>query len=612
MEPGIVGDEPAVPRDLTDDQPGSQGSTEIEDSFGGDDLLLPDSMRNGDEAPDTVPAPPSPSPESGTVDSGEVDDFADEPSNWRARKRDGTILEFPDLACFHQWVSDGIITIDDQISRFGNPWRRIAEVPELVGLCEMTGAPQPVATAEPAEQSPPTDFGAPQLTSKELEMPDGIPGIGTLDGLDEGGVAASHGMGLSSLADDLLIPKEDANPDMVGTVTDFRLDPTQQMTDSQEMALAGSTLEMQVPDAAFSLGPSINGQLDPSLAAEPGAPQPFDPSAATVPAFNLGAEGGLTLPPSMGDDGADLLADPVGGPTLDPGRHIEPVKAQHLPGADAPFEVPITGDETGNLHMGLMAKVILGSLALVMVGSIYYAFTRSSVEEGESGEKPTAEESRVQDKKQVQDVANKSEQNADVAVNKEALAKLGKGHARQAENSARRGRNKVEYTAVLIDNSKNNNKKAKEKAARKNKKALKKKAEKPKPNAKEEPKVAHASYDGLMSAASKALKSGASKRAIHYLREAAKLNPRSVEPIAKMGWAYLKMGNPTQAILKFEEVRQKNPGYRNTYVGLGKALERAGRTQAAIAAYRKYLVICPKCRKSERAKAALLRLGVQP
>jgi tetratricopeptide (TPR) repeat protein len=116
-------------------------------------------------------------------------------------------------------------------------------------------------------------------------------------------------------------------------------------------------------------------------------------------------------------------------------------------------------------------------------------------------------------------------------------------------------------------------------------------------------------FDELMKAAREAQKARQYITAIGYLKQASLKNPKSVEPIAKLGWAYLAAGNPTQAILKFSEARRKNPAYRDTYVGLGKALERAGRNDDAIGVYKKYLRMCPNCRKAKGVRASLMRLG---
>jgi tetratricopeptide (TPR) repeat protein len=119
------------------------------------------------------------------------------------------------------------------------------------------------------------------------------------------------------------------------------------------------------------------------------------------------------------------------------------------------------------------------------------------------------------------------------------------------------------------------------------------------------------SYDELMNAARQAQKSRQYVNAIAYLKQATLKKPKSVEPVAKLGWAYLAAGNPTQAILKFSEARRKNPAHRDTYIGLAKALERAGRQVDAINVYKKYLRMCPECRKAKGARASLMRLGAE-
>ena len=117
-----------------------------------------------------------------------------------------------------------------------------------------------------------------------------------------------------------------------------------------------------------------------------------------------------------------------------------------------------------------------------------------------------------------------------------------------------------------------------------------------------------ATYRGLMSASKVALKRKPS-RALVYARKAMERNPRSVAPIARMGWAYLRMGDTTNAIIQFDRARNMNPGYRDTYRGLGQSYEQAGRKTDAITAYERYLAMCGNC---SRAKKILKRLdGLQ-
>jgi hypothetical protein len=119
-------------------------------------------------------------------------------------------------------------------------------------------------------------------------------------------------------------------------------------------------------------------------------------------------------------------------------------------------------------------------------------------------------------------------------------------------------------------------------------------------------------YDALLADASAAEQSGRLAEAVSLLGKAAAMNPSSVEPIAKLAWVYLKLGDSTNAILKFQEAKRRNPGYRDTYVGLAKALELSGRTSEAIDIYRQFLRLCPACKKAESVKQALVRLGATP
>ena len=315
---------------------------------------------------------------------------------------------------------------------------------------------------------------------------------------------------------------------------------------------------------------------------------------------------------------------------------------------------PITSDETGGLGMGWIAKVMIALVIQALIGvAIYLYFDSQQDEESvqtaeqttapetpntESAEAPatTATPAPVQAPKTIVTKVNTKPDDVDGPVRanetparsqrkgiesgltgalaiaetpkqkRERLKKLAEAKAQEAE----RARKLAEEAARQADGKAPAPTKpvTKPPVANADKKPKKPVAnndtvEKPKPQRPPD------SYDGLMRAARKALKAGASGRAIAYLREAAKLNPRSVEPIAKMGWAYLRMNNTSQAIIKFSEAKAKNPGYRNTYVGLGKAFERAGRKSEAIGVYRQYLRICANCRRAESVRAALLRLG---
>lgn len=86
----------------------------------------------------------------------------------------------------------------------------------------------------------------------------------------------------------------------------------------------------------------------------------------------------------------------------------------------------------------------------------------------------------------------------------------------------------------------------------------------------------------------------------------------SVEPVAKIGWAYLNQGRPQEAIVWFERAMARSSRYASTYEGLGRALERAGRRSEAIRAYEQYLENFPVGSQASRVRAALERLRGAP
>lgn len=124
--------------------------------------------------------------------------------------------------------------------------------------------------------------------------------------------------------------------------------------------------------------------------------------------------------------------------------------------------------------------------------------------------------------------------------------------------------------------------------------------------------AAASSYDQAMTMGTAAAKGGDHRGAIKHYEQALKLNARSVEPLAKSGYAYLALGDSGRAIQLFQAAKRKNPGYRSTYIGLGKALELAGRNKDAIKIYRQYVRMCPNCRRATDVRASIKRLTAKP
>ncbi|MEC8022780.1 MAG: tetratricopeptide repeat protein, partial [Myxococcota bacterium] len=384
-----------------------------------------------------------------------------------------------------------------------------------------------------------------------------------------------------------------------------------------EMAELGATMEIPMGAAAT---PS-EFEYGDALKVDEKAPGQWDPNAMTMPNLSWGADA---------EHGGGNSAAP---PPLDPEVHLQPV--QSLTGSSPTSdtdEPPITADETGNLGMNRYLKY--GLLALMLVGlsaGAYYAskaFLQSN--EGPSTESPASipTELTTEQPEEPQPDA-KPEPPADApivflvvdpqprhkpirvarrTIELDAfLRPLTRAEKRQLAREEKFRQAKAKAAAKL---------EAKQNRAQKKVIAAEKTpapavadlplqpSEPPKP-------VGPKTYDEFMNAAREAQKAKKYRIAIEYLKAASAKNPKSVEPVAKLGWAYLGAGNATQAILKFSEAKRKNPAYRDTYVGLAKSLERAGRTDDAIAVYKQYLRMCPSCRKAKGVRASLMRLGAE-
>ena len=95
--------------------------------------------------PASPPGPPPPPP----------DALAQAGGKWFIRRQDDTVIQFPNIRALYDYVVQGVVTIDDRISRGGTRWRPLRDVPELASLFgrgeSQEGEPAPV-DAEPEPQ----------------------------------------------------------------------------------------------------------------------------------------------------------------------------------------------------------------------------------------------------------------------------------------------------------------------------------------------------------------------------------------------------------------------------------------------------------------------------
>jgi predicted Zn finger-like uncharacterized protein len=77
---------------------------------------------------------------------------------WQIRTTDETSFTAPDVATLREWIAEGRLTPDDQVSRTGRNWMRLGEMPELADLFGLqtgvghVGVVKPVAPPAPAPQ----------------------------------------------------------------------------------------------------------------------------------------------------------------------------------------------------------------------------------------------------------------------------------------------------------------------------------------------------------------------------------------------------------------------------------------------------------------------------
>ena len=65
------------------------------------------------------------------------------------------------------------------------------------------------------------------------------------------------------------------------------------------------------------------------------------------------------------------------------------------------------------------------------------------------------------------------------------------------------------------------------------------------------------------------------------------MNPRDSFVQHAMALEYIKLGDDQQAMVLFEEILNREPGYIGSYYHLGKLLERNNKTEEAVKIYAK-------------------------
>ncbi|RMG95025.1 MAG: hypothetical protein D6705_14725 [Deltaproteobacteria bacterium] len=87
-----------------------------------------------------------------------------EGGTWQVRTVEDLLFTAPDLATLRQWAEEGRLHPDDRISRTGQHWLRVGDMPELAGIFgagpRLVEPVAPPAERSAAELGPPPDFGS--------------------------------------------------------------------------------------------------------------------------------------------------------------------------------------------------------------------------------------------------------------------------------------------------------------------------------------------------------------------------------------------------------------------------------------------------------------------
>jgi hypothetical protein len=523
-----------------------------------------------------------------------------ETPHWQVRKSDGTVLQFPNLSLFQSWQAQGIISVGDEISRNGHQWRAISDIPELIGLFDKEVSKHPVQSNATPATPPPLPSDADSEPQPTAAMP----------------------------AEDTQAPQPVLEQEQEAEST--APETTQPIDESSK----GEQSENPYPEPAEDSDDAVDNALsaDPEAAAATGAPPPmtFEASAAE-----------LSLDPSR------PRSDPGDAPVIKREENLVKEPGEDSSASDLSDilkqaqELPIARTEAPLSRKGgsrwLTVALIL-MLVATMSASAYVVWQRNM--------DPPEQESQIFGEPSLTDAAAEDVPTTE-STDRKAVAEENTPEATQkveAETQETADSAKPEEEEKPSAPPPDIDKPAEEKTAptTTDKPAEEKIASKdipsddepaspvarpsavdtddmetmPDDDEPEEPPAAPAepppsdpaTYRGLMSASKVALKKKPS-RALMYARKAMERNPRSVAPIARMGWAYLRMGDTTNAIIQFDKARNMNPGFRDTYRGLGQSYEQAGRKTDAITAYERYLAMCGDC---SRAKKILTRLdGLQ-
>lgn len=544
-----------------------------------------------------------------------------ETADWYLRQRDGAVFKFSTLSELKAWVARGVVHIEDQVSRGGTKWRRLRDVPEFAGLfLRVSQGKSPVLELEVAqieeERRAPSRLsplpGPPPLPPPMPPVPLHGDALVELAARQNSRVTRIvpppvPPMDQEPVDEPLLAQVPHINPhSVVSTISA----PAETLADVEDVPAATEVPDPAPPAESFPrAAPSAAvGQTfpEPLFVAESDSAlnRAFRPESDAIDPFSgegkhrqertrrfpvslvmvlllvLGLAAGwwlrdrASLPPSQLPNSPSVAASSGDVDTVSPGV-TETSKPRPTASGDAvplipdvvvpPVTVTVLDKDGPDDSPGIPSAT--GGIASASSDDLDAA--AGGVLGGSNNT-----------------IAQGPERNPELKSNTPDAA----GGPLVAEN-AKPSEDSASGAQLLAKNSANNS----EKLASPTQGAKSAKAS--------EDDESSYSYDALMKKGNSAL-SSQPQAALGFFQKASRKSA-SVEPLAKIGYAYLNLGRVQDAIAAFDVALRRNERYAASHIGMARALTRAGRRAEARTHYERYLEINPTGSQAEEARRGL-------
>ncbi|NUN13905.1 MAG: hypothetical protein HUU55_09770 [Myxococcales bacterium] len=540
-----------------------------------------------------------------------------ETADWYLRQRDGTVFKFSTLSELKAWVARGVVHIEDQVSRGGTKWRRLRDVPEFAGLflrvsqgkspalelevaqieeerrasSRLSPLPVPPPLPTLVHNEPFVDLPPRQNSRVTKIVPPPIPPMEP-DLTEDAVPAQVPRINPHSVVSTISLPAEPpAEVEDVPAAMEVS-DPVTSVVEPYPRAVAVSAVGQAFPEPRFVA--ESDSALKKAFRPESDNLDPFvvqseqhNANKRRVPVWLV-----MMLLLAVGLAAGWWLRDSA---TVVPPQSSSPSSIVPAAGGNSTLSASPTETEE---HEGVVA-------AHVEVRPSDIVAAPSAVDAADGS--PASPLGTINIGPGV-DEAKQNNGDASV-VNPDKSQGVPEAPAAVAERqpSADSKTTVVGDVAAFVENNKTDKTEtnvpkdsANQPAKTDNTEKVVQEAKTTKPSDDDESSY---SYDALMKKGNSMLASQP-QAALTYFQKASRKSP-SVEPLAKIGYAYLNLGRLDDAIAAFDVALRRNERYAASHIGMARALARSGRRSDARTHYERYLEINPTGSQAEEARRGL-------